>query len=112
MTKLSIALLALFVISMPLLAHEGHDHKVMGTVAAVQDLRVDVKGADAKTSTVTLDDKTKISRGKSPAKVTDIKTGDRVVVTATETKDKAGKTILLAKEVLLGTTPVAAAAGQ
>jgi hypothetical protein len=97
-----VALLQLMLLAVPLAAHEGHDHKVMGTVAAVQERQIDVKLADGKTSIVTLDANTKILRGKAPLKVTDIKTGDRIVVTATQTKDKDGKVIMLAKEALLG----------
>jgi hypothetical protein len=111
MKKVLIALFSLCAV-VPMLAHEGHDHKVMGTVALVQERRVDVKGSDAKTSIVMLDAKTKIVRGKAIVTAADIKTGDRIVVTATETKDKDGKTIFLAKEVLLGSTPAASQATQ
>lgn len=83
-------------------AHEGHDHKVMGTVLAVDETHLDVKVTDDKTSAVTLDGKTKIRRGTSTVKVNDIRSGERIVVTATETKDSRGRAILLAKEVLLG----------
>ena len=97
-----LALVCSFVFAPLMSAHEGHDHKVMGTVAAVNETRLDVKVADDKTSEVTLDGKTKILRGTSTAKVTDIRSGERIVVTATETKDSRGRVILLAKEVLLG----------
>ena len=40
-------------------AHEGHDHKIMGTVAAVHDNKIDVKAADGKVTTVNLSEKTK-----------------------------------------------------
>jgi hypothetical protein len=103
------ALLPLMLLAVPLAGHEGHDHKVMGTVAAVQERQIDVKLADGKTSTVTLDEKTKILRGTSPLRVTDIRPGDRIVVTATQTKDKAGKVIMLAKEALIGVAAAPAA---
>jgi hypothetical protein len=105
-----IALLQSMLVAVPLVAHEGHDHKVMGTVAAVQERQIDVRLADGKTSTVTLDDKTKILRGKTSVTVAEIRTGDRIVVTATETKDKDGKVIMLAKEALLGVAAPASAA--
>jgi hypothetical protein len=79
-------------------AHEGHDHKIMGTVAAVHESSLDVNGADGKMSTVSLTDKTKIVQGKMAMKPTDIKVGDRVVVTATG----GGKAPFVAKEVRLG----------
>ena len=78
-------------------AHEGHDHKIMGTVAAVHDNSIDVKGTDGKLSAIALNEKTKILQGATAAKVADIKTGSRVVVTATGT----GKDTYVAKEVRL-----------
>jgi hypothetical protein len=78
------------------LAHEGHDHKVMGTVAKIQDSQLEVKATDGKTVTVTLNDQTKILRGKQKTAKTDIKEGERVVVLYTS-KDKTS----VAKEVRL-----------
>jgi hypothetical protein len=70
-----------------LLAHEGHDHKVMGTVtmAAADHLMVkDTAGKDV-TLQVTKDTRLK---SKSVLKIEDIKPGTRVVVTARQEKDK------------------------
>ncbi len=78
------------------LAHEGHDHKVMGTVARIQDSQLEVKATDGKTVTVTLNDQTKILRGKQKTAKTEIKEGERVVVIYTS-KDKTS----VAKEVRL-----------
>lgn len=89
------------------LAHEGHAHKVMGTVSVIHENHLEVKATDGKISTFTLNDETKILRGKAVMKAADIKEGDRVVVTAAEGKDQDGKAILLAKEVRVGTAPVA-----
>jgi hypothetical protein len=82
-------------------AHEGHVHKVMGTVSMRHENHLEVTTTDGKTSMITLNDKTKILRGKVKVKADDIKTGERVVVSATETKDKDGKTTMIAKEVRL-----------
>ncbi len=79
------------------LAHEGHDHKVMGTVAKIQDSQLEVKGTDGKTVSVTLNDQTKILRGKQKAEKTEIKEGERVVVIYNTAKDKTS----VAKEVRL-----------
>jgi len=49
-----------------------------------------------------LNEKTKILRGKATVKVEELKPGERVVVTATETKGKDGKATLVATEVRLG----------
>jgi hypothetical protein len=84
-------------------AHEGHDHKIMGTVSAIQANHLEVKGTDGKTSTFTLTDATKVIRGKVAMTTADLKNGDRVVVTAAG----AAKGPLVAKEVRLGGAPAA-----
>ena len=91
-----------------LLAHEGHAHKVMGTVTTVHDNQIEVKDKDGKLTTHTVDAKTKIKRGKSVAALSEIKTGDRVVVTFVQSKDKAGKQIVTVTQVDVGVTPVTA----
>jgi hypothetical protein len=83
-------------------AHEGHAHKVMGTVAMRHENHLEIKATDGKTSAVTLNEKTRILRGKTRVKVDDIKPGERVVVTAMETKGKDGKATMVATEVRLG----------
>jgi hypothetical protein len=85
-------------------AHEGHAHKMMGTVAARHDNQLDVKATDGKTATVTLNDKTRVMRGKAKVALDDIKPGERVVVTATEQKGADGKSMMLASEVRLAET--------
>jgi hypothetical protein len=82
-------------------AHEGHVHKVMGTVATRHQNHLEVKATDGKTSTITLNEKTKILRGTTKVKIDDIRDGERIVVSATETKGKDGKTTLVATQVTL-----------
>ena len=53
---------------------------------------LEVKATDGKAVTITLNEKTKILRGKTKATADDLKPGERVVVTATETKGKDGQT--------------------
>ena len=89
-------------------AHEGHDQKIMGMVTVVSAERVEVKDTKGKVSTITLNEKTKVVMGKMAHTVSDIKVGQRVVVTATDVKDKTGKTGLVAKQVALGTMSAAA----
>jgi hypothetical protein len=67
-------------------AHEGHAHKVMGTVATVAPTFVTVKTADGKTVMVMLDAKTKITQGKARVDATALKVGDRVVAEGPEEK--------------------------
>jgi hypothetical protein len=82
-------------------AHEGHAHKVMGTVATRHENHLEIKATDGKTLTITLNEKTKILRGRTKVKIEDIKDGERIVVSATETKGKDGTTTLVATQVTL-----------
>ena len=84
-------------------AHEGHLHRLMGTVAAVNGERLQVKATTGETSEIVVNDKTKILRGATEQKSSDIKPGERVVVMMTESKDQAGKALLTAKEIRLAT---------
>ena len=78
------------------LAHEGHEHKVMGTVAAMDDKRIEVTTKDEHKTSVSLDGETKYFRGKSETTAGDVKVGERVVIEAIE---KGGK--MMAREVRL-----------
>ena len=109
MKKLLTALIFAFSVVTSAYAHEGHDQKIMGVVATVQNGQIQVKATNGKTSTVMLNEKTKVVMGKMAHKIADIKVGDRVVVTATDVKDKTGKTTLVAKQVALGTAKATAA---
>jgi hypothetical protein len=105
MKKFAFAVLLALVVAPFVSAHEGHDHKIMGTLAAVRDHSVDVKGTDGKLSTITLNDKTKILHGTMAMKIADLKAGDRVVVTATG----GGKDPFVAKEIKIGAATAAKA---
>lgn len=76
------------------LAHEGHEHKMMGTVTAVDATHLDMESKDGGKLSVLLNKETKCFKGDAPAAVSDIKVGDRVVVSAVE----QGKE-MLAREV-------------
>jgi hypothetical protein len=87
-------------------AHEGHQHKVMGTVVQVhvdQVSHVEVKTPEGKTVILSCDDKTQFIKGKGAAKLQDVVAGMRVVATTVE----EGKTIR-AIEVQLGEMDAAA----
>jgi len=89
-------------------AHEGHTHKIMGTVSAIHENHLEVKATDGKTVAVTLNDKTSIVRDKTRLAASDIKVGDRVVIAATQNKTADGKVEFLATQVNLGTATTAA----
>lgn len=102
MTRLFAVLLVALLIAAPAIAHPGHDHKVMGTIAVIHENHLEVKDTQGKTTALTLDAKTKILRGKVAVKVAELKVGDRVVVTATESKGKDGKVTLTVKLIQIG----------
>ncbi|MCL4822324.1 MAG: hypothetical protein KJ067_24615 [Vicinamibacteria bacterium] len=87
-------------------AHEGHQHKVMGTVVQVhadEVSHVEVKTVEGKTVILACDDKTRFVKGKAAAKLQDVVAGMRVVATTVE----QGKSIR-AVEVQLGEMDAAA----
>ena len=72
----------------PAMAHEGHEHKVMGTVTMAAADHLMLKEKDGQEVTVKVTKETKV-RSKPAMKVEEIKPGTRVVVTAIEEKDKS-----------------------
>ena len=73
-----------------MVAHEGHDHKIMGTVTMAAADHVMLKDKDGKDVTVQVTKDTKV-KSKPALKVEEIKAGTRVVITATQEKDKSFK---------------------
>ena len=85
------------------LAHEGHDHKVLGTVTMAAADHVMLKDKDGKDVMVKVTSDTKVKA--TPAlKVQEITAGTRVVVSAVEGKDKS----MTAKTIEVGAAPAAA----
>jgi hypothetical protein len=83
-----VVILALPAGSIPRLwAHQGHDHKIMGTITMAATDHVMVKDTGGKDVTVKVTKDTKV-KAKPAVKVQDIKSGTRVVITAQEGKDK------------------------
>jgi hypothetical protein len=82
-------------------AHEGHEHKAMGTVAAVDARHIEVADKDGKKTSFQLTPETKYMHGTMAAQASHVTVGQRVVVVYVEDdKDKTG----VAKQVLLGVT--------
>src|SRR5688572_31804668 len=79
-----------------LVAHAGHDHKVMGTVTMAMADRIIVKDTAGKDVMIQVAKTTRI-KAKPAMKVEEIKPGTRVVITATMQKDK-----MIAKEIQVG----------
>lgn len=92
--------------AVPVSAHAGHEHKLMGTVTMVGSDHVMFKDKDGKDVTVFLKSDTKITQGKTAMKVSDIKTAMRIVVGAMETEEK-GKSRMTANSIELGVASAA-----
>src|SRR6185503_6529443 len=60
------------------LAHEGHMHKVLGTVTDIDYPHLEIETKDKKSVTIMLDGSTVVMRGKTKIKDIDIKVGDRI----------------------------------
>ena len=81
-------------------AHEGHEHKVMGTVTMAAVDHVMVKTTEDKEVTIQVTKDTKVMKGEVAMKTEDIDAGTRVVVTAVTEKDQ-----LKAKLIQVGADP-------
>jgi hypothetical protein len=103
MRKWTIGLITLtlaLVVTAIAVAHEGHDHKVMGTISSIAGNNLMVKTTDGKTMMVMLDAKSKITRGKTTVAASELKVGDRIVATGPEEKE-----MVTAKTVQIGAAP-------
>ena len=76
-------------------AHEGHVHKVLGTVTTHGQQRLEIKTQDGKVVAVTLDAKTTVARGTKALTESDVKVGDRVVVDVGDGKTMVARSIKL-----------------
>jgi hypothetical protein len=83
-------------------AHEGHAHKVMGTVSSVDGSHLMVKTTDGKTVMVMVNAKTKITQGKTKLTAAALKVGDRIVAEGTEEKE-----MITAATLQVGAAPAA-----
>jgi hypothetical protein len=70
-------------------AHDGHEHKVMGTVTMAAADHVMLTDTEKKRVTVRVTAETKVTRSGRPMKAEDIAAGTRIVVTAITEKDQS-----------------------
>ena len=97
---IGVALAAVLLMPASARAHEGHAHKIMGTISSIGGFDWMVKTTDGKTVNVVLNGKTTLTRGKVKLNVAAVKVGDRVVVEGTEAKGTiTAKTIQLGEVV-------------
>ena len=99
-TAFLLAICALALCIAPVLAHPGHEHKILGTVTMTASDHVMLQDKDGKDVTVFVTDETKVLQNKEPKTLEDIEKGMRVVVTAVEEKEK-----MMAKTIELGSAP-------
>ncbi len=92
---------AAVLVSPTLLAHPGHDHKVLGTLTAAEADHVLVKDKAGKDHTIQINAETKFTRAKKVMTAADMKVGMRVVVTAAGGDNDT----LIAKAIELGPAP-------
>ena len=109
MKRIVSAVSLFFALGFPALlaAHEGHAHRVMGTVKAVNTVHMEIETKDGEKVSVLLTPETKYLKGKLPATAAEVKVGNRVVVTLIEKDSK--KT---AQEVLLAPTEGAGSSSE
>ena len=96
-TLVAMTLMAVAALAGQAWAHEGHEHKIMGKVVAIDEKTITVEGVDAKKVTGMLGAETKYLRDKAPAARTDVKVGARVVIVIVEEHE-----MQMVKQVLLG----------
>lgn len=63
----------------PVVAHPGHDHKVMGAIVSVDGRHVTMKTTDGKELTFEVTPQTKLLRAKKTGELADLKAGLRIV---------------------------------
>jgi len=102
--RMTMALAAVFTLALVsgsvVRAHEGHDHKIMGTVTMAAVDHIMVKTTEDKEVTIQVTKDTKVMKGEDAMKTEDIDAGTRVVVTAVTEKDQ-----LRAKLIQVGADP-------
>lgn len=95
MKNLLVAALVLAVLAPAVtLAHPGHEHKIMGTITAIDGNKVTMKTTEGKDAVFTVTPLTAFKRGKGKGAQSDLKVGLRIVVNAGD-----GAEPLKAKEV-------------
>ena len=83
------------------LAHDGHAHKIMGTVTAREAKHVDVKTPSGEVLSIAITDKTTVTRNKRKVDIAEVQAGRRVVVDIGNGEDP-----LIAREIQVGATRI------
>jgi len=81
------------------MAHEGHAHKILGTITAIAGEKVELKTPEGKTVTVTVNAKTTYARGKTKVDATALKVGERIVAEVASEKAMVASSVTMAAAV-------------
>ena len=83
----AVALIVAVALPSVMFAHEGHPHRFMGTVSAVQSEQIEVETKDGEVLTFALDENTIYRQGKAQVVGSLLEVGQRVVVSAMEVEE-------------------------
>ncbi|MBI4266724.1 MAG: hypothetical protein HY657_20345 [Acidobacteria bacterium] len=98
MTRLGCVAVLLTTLTVPVVwAHDGHVHKIMGTVTARGDEVVEVRTPSGEVLSIAINAKTVVRRDKRKVAVTAVEVGRRVVVDIGNGEDP-----LIAREIQVG----------
>jgi hypothetical protein len=89
--------LAVFLACGAALAHDGHDHIIMGTVTAVNDTHLEVRTPSGEVLSIAVTPKTSTTRNKRTIQFKEVQAGHRVSVNIGNGEDP-----LIAREIQLG----------
>jgi len=104
---IALALASALALPTAVLAHEGHGEKKMGTITMAAPDHLMLKTADGKEVTIAVNAKTKVVKGKTAMKLSDLEAGTRIVATVA-----TAKAPFTASEITVGATPAARAKNQ
>ena len=94
--------LALVLAAPAVWAHEGHVHRIMGTVTGLDARHVEVKTPSGEILSIAITGKTAVVRAKRKVAIADVQVGRRVVVDIGNGEDP-----LIAREIQVGVVQVA-----
>ena len=83
-------------------AHDGHAHKIMGTITARDDKHVQVRTPSGENLSIEVNAKTVVTKDKKKVGLAEVQTGRRVVVDIGNGEDP-----LIAREIQVGATTIA-----
>lgn len=101
-TRMAAALATLMLAALPALAHEGHVHKVMGTVTSRDAKQIQLKTPSGEVLAIAVNEKTAVTRNKKKVALADVQKGVRAVVDIGNGEDP-----LVARGIELGATKIA-----